>query len=351
VALNIAYRHFLPLYDGFNRFYLSLLRPSFDPILDVSRELGALASINLLAEAAGSTPSYGSYVADGDAYELVSFEPDPSADVFVPPGLGRRWASVSSNTPNDVDYQPYSYVEAGHDRVASYALQILLGLAPTYFLDAGRGYTSTFAGPFAIFETQLATLANALFLQDSSVLGPRISGDGAGGIQLDRPPLFALDLGGGLYLDPETWFLTAPPLDDDLSLDPGPHVDVAHGRGQKLDAGVTAMWLFVSLSSSGIGLQYQDQARVFRVGSGEELTPGDGFEAVTYCDTLGSGLCYGALQPIDADDPGLAARLIRRAQALHTQAEAGDFVALDALETLVQDMDLMRSLYTAFGRL
>jgi hypothetical protein len=28
-----------------------------------------------------------------------------------------------------------------------------------------------------------------------------------------------------------------------------------------------------------------------------------------------------------------------------------DFVALDALETLVQDMDLMRSLYTAFGRL
>jgi hypothetical protein len=40
-----------------------------------------------------------------------------------------------------------------------------------------------------------------------------------------------------------------------------------------------------------------------------------------------------------------------RAQALHAPAESGDFVALDALETLVQDMDLMRSLYTAFGRL
>ena len=351
LAIGIANRYLLPLYDNFNRFYLSLSRPAFDPILGVSRELGALASINALAEIAGSTPSYGAYVADGDLHRLVSFEPDASADVFVPPGIGRRWSSVQDNTPNDLTYVPFSYVEAGHDRVAAYALQILLGLVPTFFVSEGEGYQATFAGPFAIFEPQLTTLFNALFLQDSSVLGPRVGSDGAGGITLTRPPLFAFDLGGGFYLDPETWQLTAAPIDDDLSLSPGPHLDVAQGRGQKLDAGVTGMWLFSSLTSSGIGLQYQDQARVFRVGSGEELTPGDGFETITYCDTLGSGLCYGALQQLDTDDPGLAARLIRRARALHPLAEAGDFVAADELETLVQDMDLLRSLYAVFGRL
>jgi hypothetical protein len=351
VAIGTVNRYLLPLYDNFNRFYLSLSRPAFDPILGASRELGALASINALAEIAGSTPSYGAYVADGDVHRLVSFEPDASADVIVPPGVGRRWSSVQDNTPNDLTYVPFSYVEAGHDRVAAYALQILLGLVPTFFVSEGEGYQATFAGPFAIFEPQLTTLFNALFLQDSAVLGPRVGSDGAGGVTITRPPLFALDLGGGFYLDPETWRLTAAPLDDDLALSPGPHLDVAQGRGQKLDAGVTGMWLFSSLSSSGIGLQYQDQARVFRVGSGEELTPGDGFETVTYCDTLGSGLCYGALQPIDSSDPGLAARLIRRAQALHPQAEAGDFIAADQLETLVQDMDLLRSLYAVFGHL
>lgn len=351
VAIHTADRYLLPMFDSFNRLYLSLSRPAFDFILDVSRQLAGAASLNALAEVAASTPDYGSYQQNGDVFELISHEPVAGADLYVPPGQGRRWQSVIGHFPNDIEYVPYAYTEAGHQRTAHYALDILGGDVPTYFLVPGAGYAGTSAGPMDLFGEQLTTLFNALYLQDSSVVGPRVLSDGAGGYAIVRPPLVAFDLGGGFYLDPETFDLTVAPMDDDLSLAPVPHLDVAHGYSQKVDAGVLGMMLLLTPSSGGPGLDYQDQARVFRVDSGEELTPGTDFETLVYCDTLGSGLCFGALQKVGTTDPGLAARLVLRAQALHPAAEAGDVQAYDALRSSVDDMDLLRSLYDAFGTL
>ena len=105
---------------------------------------------------------------------------------------------------------------------------------------------------------------------------------------------------------------------------------------------------------SNFSLNYPDQWRVFRAGSGEGLVPGEGFEIVTFDDPE-SGIRYGALR---ATAPGAeqtgAAKLVERARALRVQwetatEEADRDDALFEMTTLKEKLDLARSLYEVMG--
>ena len=101
----------------------------------------------------------------------------------------------------------------------------------------------------------------------------------------------------------------------------------------------------MALFSANQSLHFQDQARIFRLGSGETLTPAEGYEVVTVCDpnTFG-GECYAALREEGEDEPGLAVRLI-----LQTQDMIDSGASAGIIDRNIERMNMLRTLNDVFG--
>ena len=98
--------------------------------------------------------------------------------------------------------------------------------------------------------------------------------------------------------------------------------------------------------TSNLSLDYPDQGQIYRVGSGETVVGGEGFEVIEVCNPANAtGECYAALMETGAENPPLAAALILQTQGMIEDGEQ-EFTIANQFEL----MNLLRSLYRDFGR-
>jgi hypothetical protein len=131
-----------------------------------------------------------------------------------------------------------------------------------------------------------------------------------------------------------------------------------------------AQYLGMAYFTGNLELDFAQQNQVFRLGSGESVTPATGYELVTFDDPFGGGYSYAAIQKIGTTEPAAAAFEILRARQLKSDwdfkrqqaAIETDPVLKAQWEALaaeyegktresVRNLEMMRAFYNIFGRL
>ena len=315
--------------------------------------LGFQSLLNVL-----STPEYGSYVQQNDGrWHHWSWETEnPAPGTFtVNQGVGRRrytryyW---------DEGYNYYNYpLESGHFWDWSMALVALTESTFTLLGNETQSDFRTYSIPYYLWYTQpLTRWFNAMSLRDSDAISPRVVN---GSMQFL-----------GIYDDGEDG--------DPVNIRPNwtmQYYGMLYGM-----AGFKSNW----------SLAYADQMKVFRVGGGETVSPSGDFEVYEAHDTL-SGVTYASLTKLRWDPeacfvdgrgaigdwvpdypdapsnladqwnvsevtppPALILREMRCMQ-IQKEAIAQEDRRRDALERRINDkveqLNLLRSLYAAFGQL
>jgi hypothetical protein len=102
-------------------------------------------------------------------------------------------------------------------------------------------------------------------------------------------------------------------------------------------------------------LNFADQNQVFRLGSGESVTPATGFELVQFQDPFGGGYSYAALRKTGDLNPNAAAQMVLTATDYRTKWLAATLPADKALweaktREAVRSLEMMRGLYGVFGQ-
>jgi hypothetical protein len=301
-----------------------------------------------------TTPSYGYYCQDPEAgedetYYLWDYDATTCARgeaLYIAPGEGRR---AYSRYDLGTGYNYWLYpVEAGQFW-AYYAAIIMLTSSTGLNVrgaDVGADFLSYSIPPYLVFENEITRMFNGLFLQNNSIVAPRVVQQD-GSLTLERRLFTALDpFQNGELIDPETGFGAESVMDSVIGADDGPTVDVMTGFTQRYLPALYGMAFF----DSNYSIHFHDQAKIYRLGSGETITAGEGFEVVQYCDTETNGICYAAVMPagegVEGGDPPLAARLIIETQRLHDEdPEANRFAINDNIEM----MNMLRGMYEVFG--
>jgi hypothetical protein len=157
-------------------------------------------------------------------------------------------------------------------------------------------------------------------------------------------PGAAIKLTNGKQLDPETG--------QEVAALQGEAVDLNNWFTLQFYTALQGMAEFRSLYS----LRFADRQQVFRVGSGEQVTPGPGMQVVTCQDPIG-GHIYGALHDptLAADKVGGAVRLIQQcaqqAQAFLAQTPGSTAYnnARYELNNTIEWLNFLRAFYQQYG--
>ncbi len=107
-------------------------------------------------------------------------------------------------------------------------------------------------------------------------------------------------------------------------------------------------------------LEYPNMSQVFRLGSGEALTPAPGFTVVSFPDPFGGGYVYATLSKTGATEPTPAMKVIEKAIAFKTKwDQAKSQGVVDGMNAAqweakvrdqVRSLEMMRGLYNIFGK-
>ena len=355
-VLNRYYaRNFINLVDTYQRWLLNVaIRNSPDDVLANQWTFAAYAGLNLLAEVL-TTPSYGSYIEEtetvydenGDdigertVMNLATLDEDNTLDLVVPEGQGRyRYSRYDADEGYYYFYYPLS---AGHFYTYLGAILAITSTSANVLgVDVQQGDVQYSIPPYLVFGEEMTTLFNGLFLDDRQTIGPVVDGT-----DLHMRPMTTIGLSNGQELNPENGAIVDPAHrmgepagDNDLVA-----MDMYLGFSDRLYAGLYGMLSF----TSNYSLAYPDQARVFRMGTDEEITPGPGYEVVQFCDetTASGGQCYGALHETGSDAT-LAVQLVRDAATLQARVEDGTAQSFE-LDNILENINLMRAFYEYFG--
>jgi hypothetical protein len=351
IASRLYSRYFIDMIDNYQRwlFEVGIQSGRPDSVLDNGWTFGAFASLNLLAEVM-ATPSYGSFRhdANADEYVLQSYNRRADAALYVAPGEGRRPYSRWDPT-RGFNYWAYP-VESGHFW-AFYAAIIAMSASSSLAVrgaDVGADFLSYSIPPYLVFEDEITTLYNSIFLEDHRAIAPRVIQDQTTGrLQLERRIFSPIGLQGGGFLDPETGFVAtnATLMDSSLNTEVGATIALSNSFTYQFYAMLYGMAFF----DSNFSLHFHDQAKIFRIASGETVTPPDGFEVVSFCDPFSrGGVCYGAIMEEGTNDPPAGARLILRTQDLYQQFLNGTAREWEVINS-VELMNLIRGMYEIFG--
>lgn len=338
-VLNSAYgRYFSQLTLVYQQWVFSNFYGTNDANLDSYFLLGAISGFNLLADVL-MTPALGSYDKnDRGVYQLVADGRDPEAELYLSYNKGGR--PVLSDFQYESGYYFFDRIsEVGHfwDFLGA-----MFALTDSDALRLGvdsSADTLTFSIPWYLyFEGELTQIMNGLFLRDARIFGPRVK-DG----NVVRQPFSLLTDGNGAFFDPETGVeYPETPEGDPLFID--------STFNQEFYAALYGMAYF----TANFSLNYPDQWKLFRVGGGEEIVAGEGFEVVRFDDPI-SGFSYGALRDPSGQTPDSgAAKLIIEANYWRQRFEnaADDDEYSDAyygMQDAVERMNIARSLYDVLG--
>jgi hypothetical protein len=342
-VLNSIYgRYFTALTVLYQQFVFAYFYETDDVLLDDYYMFGAFAAFNLLNEVL-MTPPVGAFAKNGDGvWQITSYEPVPGAALNINHGDGRP---SSSTFQYDTGYYFYDRVEeVGHfwDVLAA---MFALTDSEAYRLgvDVDADFRSFSIPWYLFFEKELTQSFNGIYNKNAKKFGPRLVNG-----QVQKRPLALLAATGAngedVLFDPETgveW-----PVETE-----GEPIDIDYGFTEQLYAGLYGMAFF----TANFSLNYPDQLRVFRLGTGEESTPSAGFEVVRFDDPL-TGISYGALSKIGAteEEETGGVELIRQGQraAAAYNGAADEDARLDAfyaVQEVSERINLVRSMYSIFS--
>jgi hypothetical protein len=291
-----------------------------------------------------STPQYGTYKRQGDgSYAWQTFErkENPAADeVVVKMGDGRRLRSIYD--ANSGYYYFSRLQESGHfwDWIGA----ILVAIEPTartVAVDTAADREAYMVPFYLLFEDEMTSLFNSQITDNFGELGPKIGDDG----RIMYKPAFALNAGGGFVFDPATGKRVT-------EFNGGKQLAMNMNLTQKNYAALFGIAYFNELYTQ----HYVDQARVFKLGNGEQLNvdPGSGFVLKTFTDPA-TGVAYGTIAPSVAVGGGpsrLGVSLVQEASDLVTQIKANpNNTSLPfQLSNLVENINMISAIIDTFGK-
>ncbi|MCA9603634.1 MAG: zinc-dependent metalloprotease [Myxococcales bacterium] len=281
-----------------------------------------------------ATPSYGSYKKEGDEYVLMDYEKRADADLYVPPGVGRRSFSVYDN---ESGYFLFNRVtESGQYYTQLAALTALINSRSRVGFGQDRSADSlSWALPYYIvFKTDVDNLFGSVIQEDSKYMAPQI-------------------------VKGELQYHTL----DDLGTEPDTGVDGHIKLDIPWTTRIYSMLYGTAALSATYDLSFVQGAQVAIEGSGEVLQPAPGFETVRFQDKA-SGRVYAAYRPTEADGHRrVAAEIIEQCNDLQAMADAvaakGDAATEEEkaaaqqapydIKSKINDLEILRGMYKLFG--
>jgi hypothetical protein len=271
---------------------------------------------------------------------------------YLPRGQGRSIYTVFDS----FGYDNFSRVnEAGHFWDV-YAAMLALITSETNFLGVDRGSDALrYSLPYyTTFNKELAPLFGSYFTETPENYAAMLAknSDGTASVQL---PTF---IKANDYIFGFNYPL-APinPVDGNGNPMPMSRVLPVSTWSARFYSQVWSMAFF----TQNYNLEYAEFSKVYRLGSGEALTPAPGYESVQFNDPFGGGYIYAALRKVGDPLPSTGASIVLRAQtqqAKWTQAknlnQPVDGLTASEWEAKVREtvrtMEIMRGLYNIFGR-
>lgn len=316
--------------------------------------LGTYTGFNQLMQVI-SKPEYGTYCladaagecnANGEKWMQLSTDTTPTEDadkLVIGRGFGRR--KYSRFDFDSGYYYQNQLVEAGHFWEHLAAIEALTNSSGVFVgVETGTDFTRYLVPYFIAFEDELTKYFEGIVTDNYAMYSPKVAGEKT----IKVEPAAALTLTNGARLDPETGEVLT-------NVSFGRPIDLGNNFTLRFYTLVQGMSEFRSLYS----LRFADRQQVFRMGTGEEVTPGAGLEVASCADPVG-GHVYGTIRdPLVADrDEGSALKTIERCQA-----EADAYVALRdsapnssqtfqaraRLSETVEWLNFLRGLYGVFG--
>ncbi len=344
-VLNSMYsRYFSQLTHVYQQWVFAYFNGTSDEVLDNYYIFAALTAFNALADVL-QVPSPGSYNRGADGvYRISDYTltgQAPNTDLFVSMGAGRE---VFSEYHYESGYYLFDRIDhVGHFWDYLGALFALTDSEATRLgVDTSADEVAFSIPWFLFFEGELTEMFGGIFTRNAGVFAPRVVNG-----QVVRRPMALL---GGVDAEGQPF-----------SFDPATGAQVSEevvGEPLELDTSYTqelyAVMYGMAFFTSNFSLNFPDQWRVFRVGSGEALTAGAGFEVVSFADPS-SGITYGALQSTDPSAPRTGAALLlneanRWAQIARTSADEDEVSeAQFRVQDMVDRINLSRSMYDVLG--
>ncbi|MDP3576095.1 MAG: zinc-dependent metalloprotease [Archangium sp.] len=270
---------------------------------------------------------------------------------YVPRGPGRSMFTVYDT----FGYDGFSRVnEAGHFWDV-YAAMLALTTSETNFLGVDRGSDALrYSLPYyTTFNLELAPLFNNYWTQNVSYYSPQMAKQADGTALIQLPTYIrAQDFIPGFV------YPAAPVVPVDGSGQPMVMSKVAPVStwSSRFYAQVWSMAFF----TANFNLEFANFNQVFRLGSGDNLTPAAGFSVVTYEDPFGGGYVYAAMKKTGQLVPTAGVEMVERAALAKTKWEAA--LAANApvdgktaaqwetdLRGSTRTLEMMRGLYDIFG--
>lgn len=323
----------------FNQYY------GGDPILSNYYLFGAYAGFNLLSEVL-SMPGYGGYKLDSQTgtYKQTDTnadcQPGGDVDMCVHPGNGR---TLYSRYDYGSGYYYFTRVaETGHYWDSLFAMMAMTqSVATALGVDVQGDMTSYLLPYYLVFDNQLTKYFNGMVQGETTSFAPVYSPSSG----LRFRPAATLGLQGGGQVVP----LTGEVISSGSQL-----------NGDEKPVQVRTAWMEqlyslaygIAYFNSSYSQHYIDQARVFKLGNGEQLSAPQGgdYEVITVTDPH-TGISYGALAKtgVSADQLGLGAQLIRKAQDEVDRMNNGDSNASYQLDSTVEDINRVIGVVDALG--
>ncbi|MCA9580635.1 MAG: zinc-dependent metalloprotease [Myxococcales bacterium] len=263
-----------------------------------------------------ATPSYGSYQKQGDMYVRTSYEQRADADLYVPPGMGRR-----PFTRYDYESGYYLFnrtVEAGSfwTQLAAITAMVWNDSPVGIGQDTDADFNAYSLPYYLVFQPQVDKLFGSVLSSDSKSYGMQV----VGGQVVPHSELLA-------------------PLEEN-------EVDGYVDSDPQWSTRLYSMLYGFALLSANYDISFAQSAQVAIEGSGEVLQPSPGFEAVRFEDP-NNGRVYVAYRGL-ADDGRrwIAAERLDKLNELKADPNTPSW----QIDNEVRDLEIMRGMYDAFGK-
>jgi hypothetical protein len=272
--------------------------------------------------------------------------------VYVPRGPGRSMYTLYDG--NGYDF--FTRVnEVGHFWDQYLALEVLSS-AQTNFLGVDRGADALrYSLPYYMtFNKELSNLTMGVWTDDHSRYAGSLlkTGNGEATI-LPQQFLRAENYLKGFDYPPPA----VTPVDGNGNTVPLDMIEASPSWGTKFYTEVFGMAYF----TDNYNQEYASFNQVFRLGSGETVTPANGYETVTFADPFG-GSTYAALRRVGDTRPPSAPQMVQTAvqykanwdlaKAATPQVYKGLTAAQWEAKTrdAIRSLEMMRGLYNIFGQ-
>ena len=306
-----------------------------DSIQSNYKVMGAFEGFNFLIEVL-AMPAYGSYDYDAGMNEYQyawTYSNRQGEDLYLDRGNDARRPYTRYDYQRGYYYWYYPQ-EASHfwDYYAA-----LLALSQSSATVRGANVDSDFSSYlipyYLVFDQEMTRVYNGIIAEEPRAFAPRFTGGSGNQSVVQRPAYDWLDI--------------YPEGSNFLDLDPVvvPEINFTNR--------FYALLFGMSSFTSSYSLNFPDDHRIFRLGSGETLQAAPGFDVVSFNDPT-TGIIYAALQSQTAP-AGAATKMIQEANQLVADQVAcgGDEDCERSLgydiANAVEWMNIERGMYDIFG--